>query len=66
MPPNKQRESSKISERTSAEAERLTQKIVQVNIQTFGRIDKTLFGSSKLSDGARTWRVRPQRLGSDQ
>jgi hypothetical protein len=61
MPSRKrQKESSNIGERTSAEAERLTQKIVQVDSQTAGRIEKTLFGSSKLSDGERTWRVRPQ------
>jgi hypothetical protein len=54
MPLSKrQPEPSNISEQTSAEGERLTQKFVQVDPQTVRRIDKTLFGSSKLSDGGR-------------
>jgi hypothetical protein len=54
-----------MSNQTSAEGPGLSQKLFQVDPLIFRRIDKTLFGSSKLSDGARTWRVQPQRLGSD-
>jgi hypothetical protein len=50
-----------MSDQTSAEGPGLSQKLVQVDPQIFRRIDKALFGSSKLSDGARTWRARPPR-----
>jgi len=59
------KERSKISEKPRAEGEPLKQERVLVNPEGLKQIAKPLFGSSKLSDGARTWQVKQEsaRLG---